>query len=158
MVHQTNYLHRKTSLFLRSSIHLVLPSLKIQRRIIETKYATSLFTLSEKIRLSNLQKQQLQKTFLSSVYVIVITCFNKSFSSHVITGRHCFLQKFIDSLVSFQPLMFFETSNLKEVFVSPQQEYNVTTKFKSYKMKLSYIILAKFSVLLLIFDVPLFSL
>ena len=92
------------------------------------------------------------------MYVIVITCFNKSFLSHVITGRHCFLQKFIDSLLSFQPLMFFEINNLKEVFVSPQQEYNVTTKIKSYKMKLSYIILAKFSVLLLIFDVPLFSL
>ena len=31
------------------------------------------------------------ETFFSSVYVIVITCFDKCFLFHMITGRNCFL-------------------------------------------------------------------
>ena len=40
--------HRKTNLLLKNSINLVLSTFEIQRRLIQTKYTTSFFTLSEK--------------------------------------------------------------------------------------------------------------
>ena len=73
--------YRKTCLLLVNSIHLVLSSLEIQRTITQTKYTTSFVTLSEKKRLANLQKQQLQKTF-SQVYklLLLLASMNVSYS------------------------------------------------------------------------------
>ena len=82
--------YRKTSLILIISFHLFLSSIEIQRTVIQTKYTTGFFPLSEKKRLLNLQKQQLQKNIFSSVHVMVTTCFDKCFLFHVITERHCF--------------------------------------------------------------------
>ena len=48
-----------------TSIHLFLSSGEIHRRVIQTKYTASFVTLSEKKRLTNLQKYQLQKNFFS---------------------------------------------------------------------------------------------
>ena len=48
--------HRKTSLVLVISIHLVLYSLEILTRVIHAKYTTSFSNLSEKKRLTILQK------------------------------------------------------------------------------------------------------
>ena len=42
-------------------------------------------------------------------------------------------------------------------FLSPKEEHNTNGNMKSSKMKLSYIIIVKFSVLLLIFDAPLYK-
>ena len=95
--------YKKTSLLLKSKIHLVLSFLKIQRRLIQNKYTASFVTLSEKKRLTNLQKYQLQENFFSSAYVTDTTFFDKCFLFHVITGGHYLLKKFIVTLRSFQP-------------------------------------------------------
>ena len=60
----SDYLYiEKKCLILVSRIHLVLSSLEIQRRLIQTKYVTSFVTLSEKKQLPNSQKYQLQNNF-----------------------------------------------------------------------------------------------
>ena len=53
-----------------TSIHLFLSSGEIHRRVIQTKYTASFVTLSEKKRLTNLQKYQLQKNIFSSLHVV----------------------------------------------------------------------------------------
>ena len=87
----SNYLstHRKTSLLLINNINLVLHSLKIRRRLIQTKYTASFFTVwKETTRKPS--KLATAKNIFSSVYVIVTTCFNKCFLFHAIIGRHNF--------------------------------------------------------------------
>ena len=82
---------------------MVLSSLEIQKRVIQTKYTTSFFTLSEKKGPPNFQVAT-AKNFFSSVYVIITTCFNKWFLLHVITGRH--LKDFFDSQFNYAPLIW----------------------------------------------------
>ena len=72
--------------------------------------------LSKKKRLKNLQKQQLQKKFFSSMCVAGTTFFNECFLFHVITGRHLFY-RYPEVFFNLHAVALFETSVLKEVCV-----------------------------------------
>ena len=74
------YKYRKTSLILVNSIHLLLPDQVYYKFFYNARKETNPKT----------SKVATAKTFFSSVYVIVATCFNKCFLFHEITGRHCF--------------------------------------------------------------------
>ena len=52
----------------------------------------------KQIAKSGPSKEATANIFFFSVYVIVTTCFHKCFFFHMITGRYCFFQKFIDTL------------------------------------------------------------
>ena len=102
------------NLLLINNIHLVFSSLIMQRGLIQTKVYYKFATLSERKYLTNLQKQQLQKNFFPSVYVIGTTCFDKCFLFDVINGRHYFFYKFIIIQSFFATTMLLYS--LKKVF------------------------------------------
>ena len=98
---------------------MVLSLLEIQRRVIQTKYSTSFFTLSEKKWLPNIQKYNCKKFYSQYVCLIVsknvfINCFDKCFLFYVITGRHCFYKSLLIpwGLFNRHVLALLETSNL----------------------------------------------
>ena len=80
-----------------NSIYLVFSSLEIQRSLIQSKLYYKLFHSVCKETSHKPFKVAAVKKFLSSVYMYVIdkTCFGEFVLSHMITGRHYFLYKFI---------------------------------------------------------------
>ena len=87
--------YRKTSLILHISVHLVLSSLKIQRRVIPTKYTASFFHSVWKETSPKPWKVPTAKVSFSSVYVKVTICFDNGFLFHVTTRRHCFYKSLL---------------------------------------------------------------
>ena len=87
--------YRKTSLIRIISIHLVLLSLEIQRRVIQTKYTPSFFPLFKKEATPKPSNVATAKNIFSSVYILVTTCFDKCFLFHVITGRRYFYKSLL---------------------------------------------------------------
>ena len=77
--------YSKTCLLHINSIHLVLSSLDLQRRVIKIKYTTSFFTLWKETT-PKPSKVATAKDFSHSVHVIVTICFEKYFLFLVITG------------------------------------------------------------------------
>ena len=105
MALQNNYLHiENKNLFLIDSIYLVFPSLKNQRKLLQTKVWYKFFTLSD-----NNDRQTFKsincKKFFSSVYVVGTTCLDKYvYIPCNITGRYrCSL---LLSYSFFQPPCF----------------------------------------------------
>ena len=93
---------------------MVFSTLVTQRRLIQTKAYYKFSTLSERKFLSNIQKQQLQKTFSQVSKLLVQLASTNVFYSMGQTGRHYFFYKFI------VPPSFFATTmllrSLKKVF------------------------------------------
>ena len=75
--------------------------MEIQRRVIQTKYTTSYFTVWKEIDSQTFKRSNCKKLFLRNVCY----CYNllSCFLFHMVNGRHCFLCKFIDFLRSLQP-------------------------------------------------------
>ena len=115
----------KTSLILIISIHLLLSSLEMQRRVMQTyrPSITQVILLFLKRNDSQTFKSSSCKKIFSSLYVIVTICLDKCFLFHVITGRRCFYKDFLVRWGLFNRHVFvlLETCNLKEVrILSPQ--------------------------------------
>ena len=98
--------NRKTSLLLKSSIHLVLSSLEIQRRVIQTKY-TTLFYCLERIDSHTFKSSNYKKLFFLQC---ICYCYNLlwCFFFHVITGRHCYKRILIPWCLNHPVLALFE--------------------------------------------------
>ena len=76
------------------------------------------FLLCLKIATPKPSKVATAKNFFSSVYVLVMTCFDKCFFFlHVITERHCFYKSLLIPLGLFNchVVVLLEARNLKEV-------------------------------------------
>ena len=67
--------------------YVVLPSLEIQKRLIQTKFCYSVW----KETTHKHSKVTTAKNVFYTAHVTVTTRFDKCFLFHVITGRHCFL-------------------------------------------------------------------
>ena len=123
-----------------NSIDLVFYSLKNQKRLTETN-------LPEKKRLTNLQKLKLpKKSFLRCIF-LGTTCFDKSFSFHVMTGKYSFFIKFIVTLKFFSTAV--SSLSLKQVvwklfiynfiiFLSLEQQNNSNIKILKWSSLISW--------------------
>ena len=97
-----------------TSIHLVSSSVEMQR-LVQTKVYYKLCYCVWKETSHKLLKVAAAKMFFLSVFIIDTTCFDECFFLlHVITGRHCFLCKFIVTLRFGETAML--VCSLKQVF------------------------------------------
>ena len=81
----------KLNSLLINIIYLVVSSLEMQRRLIQTKVHYKIFYSISKETTHKPSKVAATENFSSNMYVIVTTCFSECFLFHMITGRHCFL-------------------------------------------------------------------
>ena len=77
----------KLNLLLTNSICLVVSSLEMQRRLIQTKF----FYSASKETTHKPSKVAAAKNFSSRAHVIDTSCFDECFLFHLITGSRCFL-------------------------------------------------------------------
>ena len=149
--------HRKNFFLLINSIYLVFSFLETQRKLIQTEVYSNRTQVTEVLlylQINNLQTFKsiaTAKNLLSSARVIGTTCFDSFFVPCDNWKALLFINVYSEFLSNHGVLAFFETSDLIKILILFFIAIILITKLKVKckhhvsKIKLSYIILIKFS-------------
>ena len=108
---------------------MILSSLQMQKRLMQTKVYYKLFYCVWKETSHEPLKVAVSKKSFPSAYIIDTTCFDECFFLYVIPGRRRFLFRFIvtQRFDATAMLLLFETSVLKEVYILYPFSHNKIT-------------------------------
>ena len=123
---KTESTYRELNLLLIISIYLIFSSLEMQRELLQTKVYYKLLDSSEQKRITNLQKQQLQKA-LSSVCML---CIHLALINIFIPCKN---QKTFLGFLNRHVVAFFGKSVMKEVRNLCYLHSNRQCKYRSFR-------------------------